>query len=203
MVLNKDKLPIKTREILTNPDLLNYYLDKISKFAYYHSREFQSTEDITQEVFLYLCQHPDQYDSTRGSIESYLFTVTSSRAKSYLRAKKRHSNTSLDMTLIDPTTGKVNLLKNTIPEEDLTHNLDSDDIKRANVLAHYLAEQSAACPASPSNSALFFKSVYGKKYPEIQKILNISLGTVSSSINHMRKRIKRKFPKTHRQNTKH
>lgn len=49
----------------------------------------QEAEDLTQEIFLSLCRNPT-YDSGRGSVGSYLITLSRSRAIDRLRARGRN-----------------------------------------------------------------------------------------------------------------
>lgn len=44
-------------------------------------------EDVTQDVFVRLWHHPDQFDSSRGSLRTYLLTVAHSRAVDTVRAR--------------------------------------------------------------------------------------------------------------------
>jgi RNA polymerase sigma-70 factor (ECF subfamily) len=44
-------------------------------------------EDVLQEVFVRLWERPDTYDADRGSLRSYLLTMTHSRAVERLRAE--------------------------------------------------------------------------------------------------------------------
>ena len=43
-------------------------------------------EDVTQEVFLRLWNHPDKYDATRGSLRSFLLTQAHARAVDAIRS---------------------------------------------------------------------------------------------------------------------
>jgi RNA polymerase sigma-70 factor, ECF subfamily len=44
-------------------------------------------EDVTQDVFVRLWDRPDRFDSSRGSLRTYLLTVTHSRAVDTMRAR--------------------------------------------------------------------------------------------------------------------
>ena len=44
-------------------------------------------EDVMQDVFVHLWQHPDRFDPARGRLRSYLLAMTHSRAVDRLRAE--------------------------------------------------------------------------------------------------------------------
>jgi RNA polymerase sigma-70 factor, ECF subfamily len=44
-------------------------------------------EDVTQEVFVGLWEHPERFDATRGGLRSFLLAVAHSRAVDLLRAQ--------------------------------------------------------------------------------------------------------------------
>jgi RNA polymerase sigma-70 factor (ECF subfamily) len=46
-----------------------------------------AAEDITQEVFIRLWEHPERFDSGRGSLRSFLLAVAHSRAIDFLRSQ--------------------------------------------------------------------------------------------------------------------
>lgn len=45
----------------------------------------EAAADVTQEVFLHLWRHPDAFDARRGSLRSYLLTITHHRSVDLLR----------------------------------------------------------------------------------------------------------------------
>ena len=55
-------------------------------------------EEVVQEVFVRLWQHPDRFDATRGPLRAYLLAMTHSRAVERVRAedslRRRHENAS-------------------------------------------------------------------------------------------------------------
>ena len=49
----------------------------------------RGAEDVVQDVFLQLWNHPERFDATRGSLRSYLVVVGQSRAIDVFRARPR------------------------------------------------------------------------------------------------------------------
>jgi RNA polymerase sigma-70 factor (ECF subfamily) len=48
-------------------------------------------EEVTQEVFVYLWQHPERFDPTRGSMRSWLGVLTHRRAVDRVRGEARRA----------------------------------------------------------------------------------------------------------------
>ncbi len=44
-------------------------------------------EDVTQDVFIRFWDHPDQFDSSRGTLRTYLLTLAHSRAVDIIRSR--------------------------------------------------------------------------------------------------------------------
>ncbi len=63
-------------------------------------RATQPAEEVTQEVFLDLWQHPEKFDSQRGTLRSYLLARTHGKAVDLVRAetsrKRREERTSFE-----------------------------------------------------------------------------------------------------------
>jgi len=47
-----------------------------------------AAEDVTQDVFVHLWQHPDRYDPNRGALRSWLCLLARSRALDWLRRRR-------------------------------------------------------------------------------------------------------------------
>jgi len=47
-----------------------------------------AAQDVTQEVFVHLWQHPDRYDPDRGALRGWLCLLARSRALDWLRARR-------------------------------------------------------------------------------------------------------------------
>jgi len=48
----------------------------------------RAAEDVSQEVFLHLWEHPEAFDPTRGSMRTWLGTLTHRRAVDYVRREE-------------------------------------------------------------------------------------------------------------------
>jgi len=64
-----------------------------------------AAEDVVQDVFLWLCRHPDRYDAGRAGLGTYLRVLARSRAVDAWRAQRargRGSDRPLDEAVVVP-----------------------------------------------------------------------------------------------------
>ena len=59
--------------------------DSIYGFAYRMTNKNFVAEDITQEVFMFLVEHPEKYDAERGTLFSFLCGVARNRILNFLK----------------------------------------------------------------------------------------------------------------------
>ncbi len=121
-------------------------------------------EDVTQEIFVHLWEHPERVDAARGSVRTYLLTRTHSRAVDVLRSRAARSRREERDAFAAPLT-------------------TSDLEREVGELA--LAERmSAAMGALPSEERTAIELAYfgGHTYRQVAKVLGEPEGTVKSRI---------------------
>jgi RNA polymerase sigma-70 factor (ECF subfamily) len=60
-----------------------------------------AAEDVTQEVFIRLWERPERFDSSRGSLRSFLLAIAHSRAVDLLRSQNaRHAREQRDARMV-------------------------------------------------------------------------------------------------------
>ena len=72
-------------------DIYDGYAGLVHGLARRVLRDRRAAEDVTQEVFVALWQHPDRFDPTRGSLRSFLATMTHRRAIDIVRRDEARS----------------------------------------------------------------------------------------------------------------
>jgi len=121
-------------------------------------------EDVTQEIFVHLWEHPERVDTARGSVRTYLLTRTHSRAVDALRSRASRSRREERDAFAAPLT-------------------TSDLEREVGELA--LAERmSAAMAALPSDERAAIELAYfgGHTYRQVAQVLDEPEGTVKSRI---------------------
>ena len=68
--------------------LYNKYKNKIQYFIYNIIKDYEKSEDITQEVFIYLLQNKVRENC---SLKYYIYLITRSRAYNYINLERRRS----------------------------------------------------------------------------------------------------------------
>ena len=121
-------------------------------------------EDVAQEVFLHLWEHPERVDLSRGSLRTYLLTRTHSRAVDLVRSKAARARRE---------------------ERDArSSSFTAADLERE-VWELSLAEQMSAAVASlPAAERAAIELAYfdGHTYREVAQLLTEPEGTVKSRI---------------------
>lgn len=121
-------------------------------------------EDVTQEVFVHLWEHPERVDAARGSVRTYLLTRTHSRAVDVLRSRAARSRREERDAFAAPLT-------------------TSDLEREVGELA--MAERvTAALGALPSDERAAIELAYfgGHTYRQVAQVLAEPEGTVKSRI---------------------
>jgi RNA polymerase sigma-70 factor (ECF subfamily) len=143
--------------------LYDRYARLVYSLAYKILENTEEAEDITQEVFLTLWRR-NTYDPKRGSLSSFLTTMTRSRAIDKLRSKGAR------LRVLQRLQGTVRLEANTpTPLEQASIGERSQVIRRA------LAQLSET-----ERQVLEIAYYEGLSQSEIAKRLNIPLGTVKT-----------------------
>ena len=125
--------------------------------------DVRAAEDVVQEVFLSLWQKPSRYDASRGSLSTYLLTLTHHKAVDVVRREerlRRWRTSDIEIDLVDPAPG---------PDEDAWARIRRDHVRAA-------LERLSADQREPLLLAYFG----GYTQREIAGVLNLPLGTVKT-----------------------
>jgi RNA polymerase sigma-70 factor, ECF subfamily len=143
--------------------LYDRYARLVYSLAYKILENSEEAEDITQEVFLTLWRR-NSYDPKRGSLSSFLTTMTRSRAIDKLRSKGAR------LRVLQRLQGTVRMEANTLTP------LEQASIgERSQVIRGALAQLSET-----ERQVLEIAYYEGLSQSEIAKRLNIPLGTVKT-----------------------
>jgi RNA polymerase sigma factor (sigma-70 family) len=87
-----DDVRLRERLVAGDDDALAEAYDRWSALVYSLAMritaDHAAAEDVTQDVFVHLWQHPDRYDPRRGALRSWLCLLARSRALDWLRHRR-------------------------------------------------------------------------------------------------------------------
>ena len=146
--------------------------DHIIYFISRYTKNTDIAEDISQDVFVYLLLHKEQYDF-KYSFKTYLYMIAKCRALNYLRSEKK----------VLPITDYNNLY---------IENNDLEEIVYKNQKSNYIRK--VINKLKPDYQAVIcLASIEGFKYKEIAKIMGKNVGQVKVMLNRAKKKLKEKL----------
>ena len=142
-------------------------------------------EDVLSEIFWEIWRHPERYDSSRSTPQTYLLMVARSRAIDRLRELSRRAKVIVDAGAAQLADGKIAL--NDLPETSA-----SQQEEKQLVLA------AVDCLDANQRQVLELAFFKGLSHQQIAEHLNHPLGTVKSRIRqaliHLRTKLSSAFP---------
>lgn len=73
---------------MTQEDIFRLYHNKVEKYVYGKVLDKYIAEDITSAVFLKIYQKLDDYDESKASISTWIYTITNNAVIDYFRTRK-------------------------------------------------------------------------------------------------------------------
>ncbi len=75
-------------EQLTMDLVFRQYQDKVSRYVRFRIANYHDAQDAVSDVFVRVSAALDRYDSTRGSLSSWVYAITRNTVRDYFRALK-------------------------------------------------------------------------------------------------------------------
>ena len=132
------------------------YCDKVSRFVRYKIYNPIDVEDIVQTVFLKVYSNLDQYDETKASLSTWIYTITHNTVYDYLKDKRDHPVLELIDNTVDSAEEPDDSLLNKEALEELACALEKLPQKERDVI--------------------ILINYHGKPKTEVAKILDITYG---------------------------
>lgn len=151
--------------------LIEAYDKRIYAIAFKFMRNDQDAQDAAQEAILKMFTNIRKF-SFRSAFSTWMYRVTANTCLDLLRKRKTHEDIDEAGNYIVSTDGE--------PMKETLNNELGETIKRA---IFSLDEKYVPI--------IILKDVDGKKYEEIAKILNISVGTVKSRLSRGREKLRK------------
>jgi RNA polymerase sigma-70 factor (ECF subfamily) len=145
--------------------LVRRYQHRVHGVAVGILRDRGRAEDVAQEAFLRAWRHASAFDARRGSVATWLLTITRNLSIDSIRverARPADASDVLDLALVDPRPG---------PAERATV---TDEVRR-------VSEALALLPVA-QRRAVLLASLHGRTAKEIAELEGIPLGTAKTRI---------------------
>jgi RNA polymerase sigma-70 factor (ECF subfamily) len=158
----------------------------VFQFVFYMAGSADTADELTQEVFVWLIHHPDEFDPTRGSLPAFLGGV----ARKFLRRQQRTQSRWF------PLEDALQLLQTmSLPQsssQPMESALDEAQVREAIALLPVrYREAIVLCDLQENN------------YEETARILGCSVGTIRSRLHRGRGLLARKLNPSKKQGDPH
>ena len=150
--------------------LYNKYKNKIVFFIFNMIKDYQKSEDIAQETFIYIIQNKIRDDI---SFKYYLFLVARSRALNYLSIEKRRGEL-IEKYIVSSEQKQDDLVDGIIQKESDKELLESIELLKDNY-----------------KNAVYLVDIEGLSYKETSEILGESLQNTKNKVYRGRKQLRK------------
>src|SRR6266699_1921836 len=145
-------------------EIYDRYSSRIYNFAYRFLRNSEAAEDATQEVFVKMLKHANQFHGD-AKLSTWLFSITANWCRDYLRKADNKAKESDDVLVTLPASGENS------PDRNLEQKENEQRIRKA--LAALPPEQ---------REAILLSRYQGLSYAEIAQISGCSEGAVKTRV---------------------
>ena len=145
-------------------EIYDRYSGRIYNFAFRFLKNAEAAEDATQEVFVKMLKHANQFHGD-AKLSTWLFSITANWCRDYLRKADNKSKESDDVLVTLPAPSELS------PDRSFEQREDAARVRRA--LESLTAEQ---------REAILLSRYQGLSYAEIAQIAGCSEGAVKTRV---------------------
>lgn len=145
-------------------EIYDRYSTRIYNFAYRFLRNSEAAEDATQEVFVKMLKHANQFHGD-AKLSTWLFSITANWCRDYLRKSDNKAKEAEEVLLSLPASSEL------APDRNLERREDEQRVQRA--LGALTPEQ---------REAILLSRYQGLSYAEIAQISGCSEGAVKTRV---------------------
>src|SRR5438132_9498517 len=145
-------------------EIYDRYSSRIYNFAYRFLKNSEAAEDATQEVFVKMLKHANQFHGD-AKLSTWLFSITANWCRDYLRKADNKAKEAEDVLFQIPAPAEL------APDRNLERRQDEQRIQKA--LSALTPEQ---------REAILLSRYQGLSYAEIAQISGCSEGAVKTRV---------------------
>ena len=160
--------------------LVDKYRENVVAFINTYVKEYDVSEDLAQDVFVYVLMNKKEYDF-KYSMKTYFYTIARCRAINYLKKKK----------------------KTVYMEECFIHEIGTNQTEEQLLVNEERAKINKAIEKINSNQQkklIYLVDIEDMSYKEAARILDISLPQVKMTLHRARKNLKKILEKEEQKN---
>jgi RNA polymerase sigma-70 factor (ECF subfamily) len=158
--------------------LVNKYKTKVFNLSYSFTRDRETADDLTQEVFIKVYYSMEKFKFQSG-FGTWLYRIAVNHFKDYLRKHAKERHISIEALVREPAISEDEIKKMEKTQES------ADKKKLLHVALQSLPEKHQVI--------LTLRDIQGHSYEEIASILKLSPGTVDSRLHRARKMLRKKI----------
>lgn len=155
---------IQAGDVTPAAEIFDRYSSRIYNFAYRFLRNSEAAEDATQEVFVKMLKHANQFHGD-AKLSTWLFSITANWCRDYLRKADNKAKEAEEVLYSIPAPSEL------APDRNLERRQDEQMIQKA--LAALTPEQ---------REAILLSRYQGLSYAEIAQISGCSEGAVKTRV---------------------
>ena len=151
--------------------LWSSHRDAVYRFACWVLQNGASAEDVVQDCFIALIEHPSRYDPDQGSLRTYLLGIARNQCRG--RWRELSPEVSLEGDALDHAPGTL-------------ERMESDE-------AGEILNSAVRTLPPLQREALFLFEYEGLSLEEAAKMANVNMGTLKARLQRGRERLKREL----------
>jgi len=155
---------VQAGDVSPASEIYDRYSSRIYNFAYRFLRNSEAAEDATQEVFVKMLKHANQFHGD-AKLSTWLFSITANWCRDYLRKSDNKAKEAEDVLYTIPAPSEH------APDRNLERRQDQQRIQKA--LSALTPEQ---------REAILLSRYQGLSYAEIAQISGCSEGAVKTRV---------------------
>lgn len=155
---------IQAGDVSPAAEIFDRYSSRIYNFAYRFLRNSEAAEDATQEVFVKMLKHANQFHGD-AKLSTWLFSITANWCRDYLRKSDNKAKEAEEVLYSIPAPSEL------APDRNLERRQDEQMIQKA--LSALTPEQ---------REAILLSRYQGLSYAEIAQISGCSEGAVKTRV---------------------
>lgn len=166
--------------------IVERYKIPLFNFIYRYIMDYETAEDLTQEVFLRVYKNIKNYRAEKSQFRTWIYKIASNLCKNEIRNRKRRSKIFINDINFEYDDER-DIIQNMQDNSELSlQTLEDNELKK-------IISRTISNLPEKFRVVLILRDIQRLSYEEISKIINIPIGTVKSRLNRARLMLREKM----------